>query len=195
MDFFSPDSLTLGVMKNNLDLNQLDILSFAKNATSISGDDALDLFPRLKGEDLRESPNEIVHWSLRGEEINSEDGENQIWLHLQAQTQLTLTCQRCLTPANFDLEVSRSFRFVANEQVALAQDDENEEDLLVIDRKFNSLELIEDELIMSMPIVPTHPSCHNTYLASLAQENAQSTEFERPNPFAVLEQLKKPTNH
>ena len=74
-------------MKNNLDLNQLDILSFAKNATSISGDDALDLFPRLKGEDLRESPNEIVHWSLRGEEINSEDGENQIWLHLQAQTQ------------------------------------------------------------------------------------------------------------
>ena len=182
-------------MKNNLHLNQLDILTFAKSATSISGDDALDLFPRLKGEDLRESPNEIVHWSLRGEEIESEDGENQIWLHLQAKTQLTLTCQRCLAPANFDLEVSRSFRFVADEQVALAQDDENEEDLLVIDRKFNSLELIEDELIMSMPIVPRHPSCHNAYLASLAEENAQSTEFERPNPFAVLEQLKKPTNH
>ena len=190
-----PDSLTLGVMKNNLDLNQLDILTFAKNASELSGQYPLDAFERLRQEDIRETPSEDVHWSLRGEEIKSEDGENQIWLHLKANTRVMLTCQRCLTPANFDLEVHRDFRFVANEQIALAQDDENEEDLLVLNRRFNSLELIEDELIMSLPIVPRHPSCHNAYLASLAEENEQSTEFERPNPFAVLEQLKKPTNH
>jgi len=182
-------------MKNNLDINQLDILTFAKNASQLSGEFPLDTFERLRQEDIRETPVENVHWDLRGEEIKTEDGENQIWLHLNASTQVTLTCQRCLTPAIFDLEVSRNFRFVANEQIALAQDDENEEDLLALDRRFNSLGLIEDELIMSLPIVPRHPSCHNTYLESLAAENAQSTEFERPNPFAVLEQLKKPTNH
>jgi uncharacterized protein len=182
-------------MKNNINLNQLDILAFAKNGSELSGEYALDAFARLKEEDVRERATDTVHWRLRGEQIKPEDGENQIWLHLNANTKIMLTCQRCLTPANFDLEVSRKFRFVANEQVALAQDDENEEDLLVLDRKFNALELIEDELIMSLPIVPRHPSCQNAYLESLAAENAESTEFERPNPFAVLEQLKKPTNH
>ena len=82
-----------------------------------------------------------------------------------------------------------------NEQIALSQDDEKEEDLLVLDKKFNALELIEDELIMSLPIIPRHASCHNLYLADLVAENAQNTDFERPNPFAVLQKLKKPTNH
>jgi uncharacterized protein len=182
-------------MKNNLDLKQLDILTFAKNASALSGEYDLASFTRLRQEDARESTNEAVTWSLRGQEIKSEGGEAQIWLHLKANTHITMTCQRCLTPATFDLDVDRDFRFVSSEQIALEEDDENEEDLLVIDRKFNSFELIEDELIMSLPIVPRHQSCHNAYLESLAKENAQSPEFERPNPFAVLEQLKKPTNH
>jgi len=182
-------------MKTNFDLTQLDILMFAKNASELAGDFTLDQFPRLKAEDVRETPNAQVSWTLKGEEIKTQDGENQIWLHLKANSQITLTCQRCLAPAIFDLEVLRDFRFVATEEVALELDNENEEDLLVLDRKFNSLELIEDELIMNLPIVPRHPSCHNAYLASLAAENEQSTEFQRPNPFAVLEQLKKPTNH
>jgi len=182
-------------MKNNLDLKELDILTFAKNGASLCGEYALGTLPRLAQEDVSENPTQLVHWSLKGEEIKSEDGANQIWLYLVANTHITLNCQRCLTPSDFHLEVIRSFRFVANEQIALSQDDENEEDLLVLDKKFNALELIEDELIMSLPIIPRHPSCHNIYLSDLVAENAQSPDFDRPNPFAVLEKLKKPTNH
>ena len=194
-EFLHSDSLTLGGMKNSLDLKELDILKFAKNGASLSGQDSIDTFPRLLEEDVRENPTQLVRWSLKGEEIKSQDGGNQIWLHLSANTQIALNCQRCLAASEFDLDVTRSFRFVENEQIALSQDDENEEDLLVLDKKFNALELIEDELIMSLPIIPRHASCHNLYLADLVAENAQNTDFERPNPFAVLQKLKKPTNH
>ena len=194
-EFLHSDSLTLRGMKNNLDLKELDILKFAKNAASLSGQSSIQTFPRLLEEDVREKPTQLVRWSLKGEEIKSQDGATQIWLHLSANTQIALNCQRCLAASEFDLEVTRSFRFVENEQIALSQDDENEEDLLVIDKKFNSLDLIEDELIMSLPIIPRHSSCHNLYLTELVAENAQSTDFERPNPFAVLQKLKKPTNH
>ena len=194
-EFLHSDSLTLGGMKNSLDLKELDILKFAKNGASLSGQYSIDTFPRLLEEDVRENPTQLVRWSLKGEEIKSQDGGNQIWLHLSANTQIALNCQRCLAASEFDLDVTRSFRFVENEQIALSQDDENEEDLLVLDKKFNALELIEDELIMSLPIIPRHASCHNLYLADLVAENAQNTDFERPNPFAVLQKLKKPTNH
>ena len=193
--FLHSDSLTLGGMKNSLDLKELDILKFAKNGASLSGQYSIDTFPRLLEEDVRENPTQLVRWSLKGEEIKSQDGGNQIWLHLSANTQIALNCQRCLAASEFDLDVTRSFRFVENEQIALSQDDENEEDLLVLDKKFNALELIEDELIMSLPIIPRHASCHNLYLADLVAENAQNTDFERPNPFAVLQKLKKHTNH
>ena len=194
-EFLHSDSLTLGGMKNSLDLKELDILKFAKNGASLSGQYSIDTFPRLLEEDVLENPTQLVRWSLKGEEIKSQDGGNQIWLHLSANTQIALNCQRCLAASEFDLDVTRSFRFVENEQIALSQDDENEEDLLVLDKKFNALELIEDELIMSLPIIPRHASCHNLYLADLVAENAQNTDFERPNPFAVLQKLKKPTNH
>jgi len=56
-------------MKNNLDLKQLDILTFAKNASALSGEYDLASFTRLRQEDVRESTNEAVTWSLRGQEI------------------------------------------------------------------------------------------------------------------------------
>ena len=55
------------------------------------------------------------------------------------------------------------------------------------------LELIEDELIMSLPIVPRHQVCQNLFLEDLAKEGQENPEFQRPNPFAVLANLKKST--
>ena len=62
-----------------------------------------------------------------------------------------------------------------------------------MDKKFNTLELIEDELIMSLPIVPRHQVCQNLFLEDLAKEGQENPEFQRPNPFAVLANLKKST--
>jgi uncharacterized protein len=180
-------------MKQNNDLHCLDIVQFSQNSELAHGELDLSELPRLRAEDTRTHPDQRISWSLRGEQTQSSDQSRQNWLHLQCNTRIMLTCQRCLEEDLFELEVDRNFRFVDNEQTALAQDDENEEDLLVLTKNFNALELIEDELIMALPIVPRHLDCHNSHIGRLTKESLEDPQFQKPNPFAVLETLKKPT--
>ena len=42
---------------------------------------------------------------------------------------------------------------------AEAEDDQAEEDLLVATPSFDALTLIEDELILALPLVPRHDDC------------------------------------
>ena len=79
--------------------------------------------------------------------------------HGEAQATLRLICQRCLEPMDQALAVDRPFRFVSSEQVALDEDDQSEEDLLVASQAFDAMALIEDELILALPLVPRHPEC------------------------------------
>ena len=82
--------------------------------------------------------------------------------------------------------VDRWFRFVASEDVALAQDEEVEEDLLVFSREFDLAELIEDELLMEIPLVPRHGSCPvPVKLEAIDADFAQAPETKK-NPFAAL---------
>jgi len=53
-----------------------------------------------------------------------------------------------------NLLVDRDFRFVPDEATAMAEDDEAEEDLLVLSGEFDLLALVEDELLMDLPLVP-----------------------------------------
>lgn len=112
----------------------------------------------------------------------------QLWLHLEARTQLPQTCQRCLGVYAQPVEVDRWFRFVADEAMAEAEDDDCEEDLLVMAPRFDLLRLIEDELLMALPLVPMHPVCPKPVSLSSAEGGAVP---ERPNPFAALEALKR----
>ena len=112
-----------------------------------------------------------------------------LWLHLQVQTQVPLTCQRCLQPYEQAVEVDRWFRFVMDEAQALQEDEEVPEDLLVWAPKFNLLELIEDEILLDLPLIPKHDDCSHAWQPS--PEAALDAVQERPNPFEVLAQLKR----
>lgn len=119
----------------------------------------------------------------------------QLWLHVTVQGGVPQTCQRCLTPYAESVSVDRWFRFVADETTALAQDDESEEDLLVFEPRFDLRSLLEDELLMALPLVPMHAICPRP-LPMSAGEAELSAVSERPNPFAALAALKegsKPT--
>ena len=106
-------------------------------------------------------------------------------MHLQAKTEVPLTCQRCLKTMDQALAVDRNFRFVKDEATAEAQDDESEEDLLVISKDFDLLALIEDELLMALPLVPMHTSCQSEH-APTSKDDSCADADAKPNPFAVL---------
>jgi uncharacterized protein len=83
-----------------------------------------------------------------------------------------------------DISVNRWFRFVADEATALAEDDECEEDLLVTSAELNTIELLEDELLLAMPLIVSHGSCQPPASAALVDD--------LPHPFAALAGLKLP---
>ncbi len=60
----------------------------------------------------------------------------------------------------------------------------------VISRDFDALSLVEDELILSLPLVPRHEVCPE-HLPSQVEDEAFEAASERPNPFAALAALKK----
>lgn len=155
----------------------------------------MDLFPRLAAEAADAEPR-LVRWSAQAEwrRAVAAPGKDAaqapvLWLHLSASTELPVVCQRCLTPVLEALAVDRWFRFVADEATADAEDEDSEEDLLVFQPAFNLVELIEDELIMAQPLVPMHDVCPTALPTSAGPviEDAPA----RPNPFAVLQQMKK----
>jgi uncharacterized protein len=105
-----------------------------------------------------------------------------------------------LQPVVLPVEVERSIRFVADEALAAELDADMDDDVLVVNRGFDLLDLVEDELIMASPLVPRHDECPQPPKMSVsdpgvepneASEGGSEASNERKNPFAVLAQLKK----
>lgn len=177
-------------MVKDFDARRLDVRRFAEEAGELQGTEQLRVFPRLLAEGVQADPTLPVHWRARGEMHNPQHVEPEVWVHLEADTILPLVCQRCLGPVDMPVAVERSFRFVPDEATAAAQDDEAEEDLLVLSRSFDLLELVEDELLMDLPVAPRHEACPDPVKMSVEDPEFAEAGATRENPFAVLGRLK-----
>jgi uncharacterized protein len=132
-----------------------------------------------------------VQWEAQGELRTARYGTKpQVWLHLQGSAHVPMTCQRCLSEASIALEVDQSYRFVATEAQALEEDEDSDEDVLVLSRDLDVLELLEDELIMALPPIPKHDECPQAPSFEAMDADFSEDETSKPNPFAVLQKLK-----
>jgi len=177
-------------MAKDFDPHRLDIRRFAEEGAQLEASAGVPGFARLRAETPDPDHAQPVHWHAQGEIVNPNHVQPQVWLHLQADTQLPLVCQRCLLPVDVPVAVDRSFRFVDDEATAAAQDDEAEEDLLVLSRSFDLLELVEDELLMELPVAPRHEVCPEPVKMSAADPGFDVAAPEKEHPFAVLGRLK-----
>ena len=125
----------------------------------------------------------VCDWSLSGQ-VRGAGPRQQAWMQLEAAVSLPQRCQRCLEPMTVEVKIDRWFRFVADEATALIEDDESEEDLLVFSAEFNAMELLEDELLLAMPLIVSHGDCH--------PPSSQALKDDLPHPFAALAGLKLP---
>jgi uncharacterized protein len=182
-------------MKRRFSPERLDVRAFAEDGAQLSGQVPMRDFRRLDAEARGEAGERLVEWSARGELLDPHHVQPQVWLHLQARAALPLTCQRCLERVEVPVDVQRSFRFVADEATAAAEDDEAQEDLLALSRCFDLLELVEDELLMGLPVVPRHTICPIPVQLSAAGGPADDEEGETQRPFAGLEGLLKGRKH
>jgi uncharacterized protein len=177
-------------MAKDFDPHRLDVRRFAEAGAELQENEPLQAFARLRAETAEADPELPVDWRARGELLNPTHHQPQVWVHLEASATLPLVCQRCLQPVDLPLAVDRSFRFVADEATAAAEDDDAEEDLLALSRSFDLHELVEDELLMEVPVAPRHEACPEPVKMSAVDPGFEAAMEEREHPFAALGKLK-----
>ncbi|MEI8028184.1 MAG: YceD family protein [Comamonadaceae bacterium] len=173
-------------MKHDSPFTHLDVKLLAQGAKALTGHDLLSRFERLATEASELGTDRVLNWSALGELRFDEAGAEQVWLHLTVDTSLPLACQRCLGPVDIKVAVNRSFRFVQSEQAALEQDEDAEEDILVFSPEFKLVDLIEDEVLLALPVVARHEACPVEVKLAVADPGFDTAGEEKSNPFAVL---------
>ncbi|MDO9284179.1 MAG: YceD family protein [Aquabacterium sp.] len=180
-------------MKRQHDPLRLDVAAFTDDGAQLSGRWPGASLTRLA--EGQSPPQDValpeVVWAAQGERRAVTAGEAELWLALQVQAPVWLTCQRCLQPYEVPLALERRLRFVRGEAQAEALDAESEDDVLALSRSLDLRELVEDELLLALPIVPRHEVCPQPLPMAVEADPLPEGEAERPNPFAVLQGLKR----
>lgn len=156
-------------------------VKFARRGTTFNGQWSLDKFKRL-------TENAV---SCSGEvnvqaDITLDDGVPV--LQGSASTSIELECQRCLETVSVALNVPLKLVFVASEENAAEVPDPFEA-VLLEEEEISLLEVVEEELILALPIVAYHDVC-DAYDYQQPEDKAAEAETPKENPFGVLEQLK-----
>jgi len=167
---------------------KIDIRHAAQLSLQLSGDDVLLNYQRIMQETRGLGAENVLKWLVHAQTHHIQTDHQSVWLHVTVATTLPLACQRCLENVDVDVQIDRDFRFVGNETKAEQEDGASEEDVLVLSLAFDLLALIEDEILMGMPLIPRHDICPVDVKMTVADLAFESTH-ESPNPFAALSQL------
>ena len=158
----------------------IDPQAFAVAKESLHGKVSLqDLDKRIWSHDISQLASEIAY-SLQG----GVDRWQRSFLELTLSGSIPLQCQRCMNSVDFSLDENVQIVLFADEaklDEAMLADEELEG--MLLEDELDVLTLIEDQILMALPISPKHEHCENAELSA--------TNQDKPNPFAVLAGLKK----
>lgn len=102
----------------------------------------------------------------------------------------TLQCQRCL--GDFKCELNGQFKMalVYNDEMAKALPTNLDSLLLLPDQPLDVAVIVEDELLLSLPMYASHPEGECQIETEFGAGEVDETIEEKPNPFDVLKDLK-----
>jgi uncharacterized protein len=158
----------------------VDSIAFARDASGLRGTLAIADLPRVHDALFDQSGD--VAYRLGG--AVNKDGIASLRLDIGAE--LLLTCPRCLGPVKFSLMARRNFELVSGTE-ALGDPAEERDDVERIhaDPKLDVAALVEDEVILSLPMVAGHQP------GECSSPMASEVENEKKSPFSSLAALKR----
>ncbi len=176
--------------------NYIDLEKLSPQGYQWQGEFQLSQFPRL-AELLSQKDAENTKDTEFSCEINKKS--SIYWLQFKVKAPLENQCQRCLQPMSFILDEQIKLALLEDKsQASLLQED----DWLLLDdvvemvkheRRLPILNMIEDELLLALPLVPKHDyndeNCVPVEI--LADDEEEPIVEEKNNPFAVLAELKE----
>jgi len=114
------------------------------------------------------------------------------YVDVRAQAPLTLVCQRTLEPFVLPVAVNTRLGLIKLERDEAGLPPDCEALLVSGDGRLNPADVIEDELLLVLPLVPVNPdSSLPDEVTGHEPEDDTAGERRSENPFAVLRELKK----
>jgi len=151
----------------------IDGLQFARGAETLKGTLDPSRLPRLA--EMR-CASTGLSYELRGRT----DVEGREWLQVLAKGTLTLECQRCLGPLTFPLALCSELLLARSERDIETADDDI--DRVLAGKAMDVCQLIEDEVLLALPMAPRHGQCGG---------KRNGAQAGRSSPFAELAKLKR----
>ena len=176
----------------DLDPHRLDVAAFAAAGGEIAGEWPAGRLARLVAATLPPQDGAGrpgIAWRASGARRALAGAGVQPSLSVGADTEVTLECQRCLQPMCVPLHAERRVFFVEGEEAAEALDAESEDDVLAVTPALDLADLIEDELLLALPLVPRHDRCPEPLPRAFVEDDPALDPAD--NPFAVLAALKR----
>ncbi len=162
----------------------IDVFALCSDAAQLKGDLPIALLTRFC-EDLSSTEGTLAY-CVSGQL----DDEQHPILHLEVTGAVSMNCQRCAEPLTHHIAVDNALELVHTE----ADLDDEEEVLAAIaagqsvglekivgSTTYDLLNLLEDEIILSLPLVVAHTVCEQTLPTSVG---------EKVSPFDALRTLK-----
>lgn len=155
----------------------IDSLKFAREVAELDGPIVPGELPRL-ADVLFDQEGELL-FSLTG----GKDQSGKPGLDLRVGGRLNVRCQRCLGALSFPVQVRKWLALISQGEEWPEEDLETDEtDALAADSAMDVISLVEDEILLALPIAPRHEACSPPE----HREGAAAA-----SPFASLAQLKR----
>ena len=113
------------------------------------------------------------------------------YVDVRVQAPLSLVCQRTLDPFIMPVTVESRLGLIRSEREEASLPAGCEPLLIAEDDKLNPIDVIEDELLLALPLVPVNPDSALPEDVTRPPAEPISVEERPDNPFAVLRELKK----
>jgi len=102
---------------------------------------------------------------------------------------VTLECQRCLRPFSWPVEQRTMLLLARDERDQASLDEDDEHEVIVAAAPLDALELVEDELLLTLPFAP-HCERSDCVTAGMQEGDGDQKGAAAKSPFAALAALK-----
>ena len=186
------------LMSANTFPSQIEPFKWAEQGYTWSGILPLSRFARIAREAVGSIDDQLINIDCK---LSIDAYHRIVWLDGHIDTKVPMECQRCL--GSVEIELVSEFHLALIDDESLIERLDEDADFIVLGESESSkkgsidtpasidlLALLEDELLLLMPLSPKHDVCEHKH-----QPVVQDVvEEKRDNPFDVLASLKGKLN-
>ena len=151
----------------------IDGPQLARDRGTVSGTLGIGALPRLAASGCEAA---TLRYRVRG----AVNAAGRPCLAVEASGVALLACQRCLDPVEFPVELSVELELAASEREIVEADDDV--DRVLATNAMDVALLVEDEVLLGLPMAPMHERC---------EPDVGQGAANRAAPFAALAGLRK----